>query len=1139
MDTSREWACDDSTSPARQAQRPDDDARSRSAGDDPCGPHDAPVAAREAALAIAIIDYQDGYTQTKGLGALLTDLGYPYTDLTATALGGTALNLSTFNVFIIGSFASQSATLNNVLYAGGAALRQFVSNGGTVIMLTQADQNRAAEDWLPAPALVGRGDFDYDLVYQVQPGHGLFTTPNVITNANLQGWRYGTATSWVTSWESINLFSHVGVLAGNSAASVTDAAIVEAGWGAGRVLFLSLAVDKARNLGNAQAATQAPRLMQNLLAYAGRVAGGTAPAIVEYDGAGGTYPNAMTGRVFNDLDNDGRYTPGEPGVAGVAVSDTIRLVRTDADGRYLLPAPAQNGVLLYIGIPSGYSKWATWYRHITAGSPPAEFDFALTAVDEGGPFDFVQVSDIHHANTTTLAALNDAIDQIAGLASPPHLIFATGDLINDGNDTAAHQAFADAAAAAPIPFFSVFGNHEYGGGGDGTVYYRKFLGPDYYALDYADCHFLVLNSVVPSALQDAWVAADLAGVSADRRIFVFQHYSPTAAEYAKFAAWGVEAVFSGHWHSQHTVQAGAVASYNSPPLIMGGIDCSPAGFKIVQVSAAGLSTRVRWLADGRRLKIVAPVAGQPVAHDSVEIVANAYETSAEQVSVEYAIRQSGVIAASGTMVRYGDWSWRALVHKEQLPPGAYDLEVNVTDDRQEVATAMSTFTVRDAALPVLQPIGAWRQFGGGPTRVGVTSAPVRPPLGLRWACQTGGTLDFSSPVVDGNDLYIGVKDRGDFDQNGVMSINVRDGRINWFARTPAAVSHSVAVGDELVYACSHGGVLHAIERSTGAIRWEHTLGSDTQRWLYGAPLLDGDAVYAGTLAWFGRYDALTGAPAWEKVYLDDWISSNASPAGDGVNLIVAGNWADYDVRSVNAASGAVNWQYQLAGLHGTPVIAGSRVLLSTYDARLFCLRLSDGLQLWGRVMAGWRSSTTPAVSGNTVVCGSTGAIQAFRLDNGTPLWRFNIGTSPLKMAAYDLSFAALAGSPTVVDDLVYVPCGDGRLYVLKLATGELVWSMDFGAPMLSAVCAVGNAVFVSSYDGHVYALAAESAYRTLRDIDGNGLMDLADLARLVDCMGGPAGGGSCSPSEFLNADLTHDGRVDMRDYADFQAAYGP
>jgi hypothetical protein len=64
-----------------------------------------------AAQKIAILDFADTYTSTKGLGTLLEQLGRPCSDLTDRALGGEAINLAGYDVFIVGGFTTQSVKL--------------------------------------------------------------------------------------------------------------------------------------------------------------------------------------------------------------------------------------------------------------------------------------------------------------------------------------------------------------------------------------------------------------------------------------------------------------------------------------------------------------------------------------------------------------------------------------------------------------------------------------------------------------------------------------------------------------------------------------------------------------------------------------------------------------------------------------------------------------------------------------------------------------------------------------------------------------------------------------------------------------------------------------------------------------------
>lgn len=1047
------------------------------------------------AVTVAILDYQDQFSNTKGLGQLLTDIGQSYTDKTAQVQSGQAINLAGFDTFIVGSFCTQQSTIKSALASAATTLNQFVNNGGTVIMLTQADQTVAQESWVPLPARVVRGDPDFDLVYRVQTGHQLFSTPNVISDSNLQGWRYTGSATWSTSWESIVTFEQVGVLAGDGATDVSLASIVEAGWGTGRALFLSLAPDKARNIGNTQAKLQAPRLMRNMLKYAEDVKAGTVPPIVIYRGGGWSGP--ITGTVFNDADGDGVKDEGEAGIAGVGVSDTIDLVVTAGDGTYTLPNAAGDARLIYISLPSGYAKTNTWYKRISGSSAPADFSFALASAEESRPFDFAQISDIHIGGNGTTALLTSALGEVAALKSPPKFILATGDLADSGSNLSHFDGYVAGVNSSAVPVFSVFGNHDANSGGASN--YRKYLGPDYYSFDYADCHFLILNAIQKTTQQQAWVAKDLQLLRGSKRLFIFQHYSPSQEEHTQFQSWSAEAVFSGHWHSQHTVSVGSMTSYNTATFLFGGIDCSPAGFKVISVTTDRSTSRMRWIADGKQLQIVTPSNSVLVPNDDVLVIVNAYETSADVESVGYRVEHSGEVVAEGSLTRQGQWSWRTMLPAAQIPRGAYDLHVTATNDRGETSTAQTTFTVLGLRKPRTAPDGEWTQFGGGPARGGVAAGALEPPLGPVWAADTEGTIDFGSPVVKDKTVYVGVKDRGDLEKNGVLALKAEDGSRVWFTPTPAAVSHSVTLDQDRVYACSHGGVVHALNRTTGAPIWSSELGSPYQRFQYSGPLLLNGALFAGTYAYFASFNPATGSKNWPQSYGADWISSNACPSGTGNIVVVPANWAN-NVRAVNAATGATIWQYSVQGLHGSPVIVGNDVLFTDYSGTLHCAVLANGSSRWTRPLGGGRSASTPAVANGIVVAGGTGYIRGFRLDTGAQIWEKQLATSALKMAPYNNTFAALAGSPTIADRIAYVPCGDGRLYALNLDSGAEVWSMRFGTPLLSAPCIIGNVMYLTAFDGNVYALASRSAFAIPTDVDKDGDVDQTDFGYVQICL---------------------------------------
>ena len=188
-------------------------------------------------------------------------------------------------------------------------------------------------------------------------------------------------------------------------------------------------------------------------------------------------------------------------------------------------------------------------------------------VDE--PFTFVVFGDSREDN----AAHRAVVERI--LSDAPDFALNTGDLVGLGSREHEWQTFFDVEAPllAGTPFYPALGNHDYGAGGDKSVFRRIFAvpseGPDgeaYYRFDWGASRFLVLDSNGQNKARDVqrdWLERELQAARADakvRHVFVSMHHPPFSisvhggderlqrAWAPLFTKYRVDAVFSGHDH---------------------------------------------------------------------------------------------------------------------------------------------------------------------------------------------------------------------------------------------------------------------------------------------------------------------------------------------------------------------------------------------------------------------------------------------------------------------------------------------------------------------------------------------------------------------------------------------------------------
>ena len=253
----------------------------------------------------------------------------------------------------------------------------------------------------------------------------------------------------------------------------------------------------------------------------------------------------LTGVVFLDRNGNGRRDPGEPGVAGVAVSDQVRVVQTGPDGSFRIVASAGFGAV-FVSVPTGYRVVGSFWKPVSA-TAPGSIEFPLRPAPAPAEFLFVHASDTHvsSASRPRTARLRALVDSIK-----PSLTIITGDLVRDAlrvseaEATGYYEMFQAEAARFTGPLYTVPGNHEIFGierdtshvSADHPLYgramYRHYRGPDYYSFNHGGIHFVGLNSVDiddqsyyghVDSVQAAWLVQDLAIVPPQTPVVTFNH----------------------------------------------------------------------------------------------------------------------------------------------------------------------------------------------------------------------------------------------------------------------------------------------------------------------------------------------------------------------------------------------------------------------------------------------------------------------------------------------------------------------------------------------------------------------------------------------------------------------------------------
>lgn len=271
--------------------------------------------------------------------------------------------------------------------------------------------------------------------------------------------------------------------------------------------------------------------------------------------------DTLIGRVFDDLNQNGKADEGEPGIANVRVSNGLDVVLSDESGGYALEISGDS--IIFITKPVGYMTAHNQYRmpsfyylHRPQGSPaglryqaieptgplPERLDFPLYQQHEPPNFEAILFADTQPQTEEELDYIRDSVvtELIGNKAA---FGMTMGDILFD--DLSMFPRYNSIIAQMGIPWYMVPGNHELNFLATSDAYsletFSRWYGPPYYAFEYADAVFVVLDDVryrgadpdnpranggydgALGARQLAWLKAELAHVPKDKLLVLAMH----------------------------------------------------------------------------------------------------------------------------------------------------------------------------------------------------------------------------------------------------------------------------------------------------------------------------------------------------------------------------------------------------------------------------------------------------------------------------------------------------------------------------------------------------------------------------------------------------------------------------------------
>lgn len=607
------------------------------------------------------------------------------------------------------------------------------------------------------------------------------------------------------------------------------------------------------------------------------------------------------------------------GGARVTVSDGKHVTRTADDGSFTLPG---FGPFAFIAVPSGYTA-DRWY--LPAGHSPMEFQ--LTAQHQSVPFTFVQITDLHLALgsrafgkdsgdavlwfedgemrervVTTPEVLMNLFQEMAERYPDAAFVISTGDQTNSGTEEE-FASYVECVSGAGMLVRSIPGNHDHNQLDPESLPaitpYERHHGPRWFSFDHAGVHFAAIDwtthhFAIDREVQEQWLLDDLAMLEPETPVILLTHDQMFSDFYERLPAPPV-ASFSGHWHTTRVVDALGTRHYNSGSTVFGGLDYSPAHYRVATWDGSELKVTTiargpkelagstfrpaRTGRDAKKFQWVAELSGaiqraSPIVHDGIVIAASALED-----------KPGGFLEAFDPQTGRRVWSNQLSSAVKASPTVSGDSIVAAAVNGETLCAGVIDGTVR------------WR------TEI---DEPLRPWIYLR-------------PLIWEDKVFVG--DVGRF-----ACLDLGDGELVWaredLGRRDNLTSHShpvIAAGSLVLSFAAQVPDIWSLDPATGDTRWPKDA--------------EPESIY--------RLDQLGIMQHLPRTPVSGFC---ADPDSEDFYVIRLGSKID----RISAATGDVVWSSPLMGWFNpaTPVVFGKHLLASVGTGSVWCFNRGDGSIEW-------------------------------------------------------------------------------------------------------------------------------------------------------------------------------------------------
>lgn len=252
--------------------------------------------------------------------------------------------------------------------------------------------------------------------------------------------------------------------------------------------------------------------------------------------------------------------------------------------------------------------------------------------------------------------------------------------------------------------------------------------------------------------------------------------------------------------------------------------------------------------------------------------------------------------------------------------------------------------------------------------------------GKRLGYKVLGSAVVGTPVLDGSLVIVTLAGK----QETLLAYDLRDGKPSWVFPS-GSIESSPLVVDEFVYVTTLEGLVYCVQKRTGDEVWKFEMDQADSSPLRSSPASDGSILVFGSDG--GMLIALDRSSGTLKWKVETGASIFSTPVISS-GIVVVGNLKGV-VYGVDAHSGAIRWEFNTGSKVYSPAAAsGTSVFVGSADGILHALDIRTGKQLW-KFSAKSVINSAPLVTGSLLYVGSLDrTLYCLDRSSGEEVWTF-------------------------------------------------------------------------------------------------------------------------------------------------------